>query len=85
MTISEMTHKRMTRSRIDTQQNGTQQNDTQQNDSKQNDTQQNDTHPNNILVSISPTFYKQLLHQKPFKKITNPNCKHIKGAQRTLV
>jgi hypothetical protein len=37
------------------------------------------------LLSISPTFYEQLLHQNPFaKKITNPNCKHIKGAQKKL-
>jgi hypothetical protein len=41
---------------------------------------------NAIQVSISPTFDEQLLHQNPFaKKITNPNCKHIKGSQRTLV
>jgi hypothetical protein len=39
-----------------------------------------------MLVSISSTFYEQLLHQKPFcQKITNPNCKHIKGVERTLV
>jgi hypothetical protein len=34
-----------------------------------------------LLVSISPTFYEQLLRQNPFaKKIKNPNCKHIKAA-----
>jgi hypothetical protein len=38
------------------------------------------------LVSISPTFYEQLLHQNSFcQKFTNPNCKHIKGVQGTLV
>jgi hypothetical protein len=38
------------------------------------------------LVSISPTFYEQLLHQNPFaKKISNPNCKHIKAAQKNFV
>jgi hypothetical protein len=37
-------------------------------------------------VSISPTFYEQLLRQNSFRqKITNPNCKHIKGVQGTLV
>jgi hypothetical protein len=36
-------------------------------------------------VSISPTFYEQLLCQNPFaQKITNPNCKHIKAAQKPL-
>jgi len=38
-----------------------------------------------VQVSISPTFYEQLLCQNPFaKKITNPNCKHIKAAQKNL-
>jgi hypothetical protein len=37
-------------------------------------------------VSISPIFYEDLLRQNPFaKKITNPNCKHIKSAQRTFI
>jgi hypothetical protein len=37
-------------------------------------------------VSISPTFYEQLLCQKSFRqKITNPNCKHIKAAQKTFI
>jgi hypothetical protein len=37
-------------------------------------------------VSISPTFYERLLHQNPItKKLQNPNCKHIKAAQRALV
>jgi hypothetical protein len=36
-------------------------------------------------VSISPTFYEQLLCKNPFaKKITNPNCKYIKAAQKKL-
>jgi hypothetical protein len=36
-------------------------------------------------VSISPTFYEQLLRQNPFpQKITNPNCKHMKAAQKTF-
>ncbi len=35
------------------------------------------------LVSISPTFYEQLLRQKSFRqKITSPNCKRIKAAQK---
>jgi hypothetical protein len=39
-----------------------------------------------VQVSISPTFYEQLLRQNPFaKKITNLNCKHIKAAQKTWV
>jgi hypothetical protein len=39
-----------------------------------------------FLVSISPTFFEQLLRQNPFaKKITNPNFKHIKAAQRASV
>jgi hypothetical protein len=34
-------------------------------------------------VSISPTFYDQLLRQNPCtKKMTNPNCKHIKAVQK---
>ncbi len=38
------------------------------------------------LVLISPTFYEQLLCQNPFcQKITNPNCKHVKAAQKTFV
>jgi hypothetical protein len=37
-------------------------------------------------VSISPTFYEQLLHQNPLaKKITNPNFKHIKAVEKTFV
>jgi len=37
-------------------------------------------------VSISPTFYEQLLRKKSFcQKITNPNLKHIKAAQRALL
>ncbi len=36
-------------------------------------------------VSISPTFYEQLGPKSFRQKITNPNCKHIEGAQRTLV
>jgi hypothetical protein len=38
-------------------------------------------------VSISPTFYEQLLRQNPFaKKLgTNPTYKHIKAAQKTFV
>ena len=40
---------------------------------------------NAIQVSISPTFYEQLLRQNPFaKKITNPNCKHIIAAQKNF-
>jgi hypothetical protein len=40
---------------------------------------------NAIQVSISPTFYEQLLCQNPFaKKITNPNCKHMITAQKKL-
>jgi hypothetical protein len=39
-----------------------------------------------LQVSISPTFYEQLLRQNPFaKKIANPNFKHLKAVQRTLV
>ncbi len=37
------------------------------------------------MVSISPTFYKQLLAPKSLrKKITNPNCKHTKAAQKNF-
>jgi hypothetical protein len=42
-------------------------------------------------VSISQTFYEQLLRQNPFakksfcQKITNSNFKHIKAAQRAMV
>jgi hypothetical protein len=40
----------------------------------------------NHHVSISPTFYEQLLRQNPFtKKIQNPNCKDLKAVQRTFV
>jgi hypothetical protein len=36
-------------------------------------------------VLISQTFYEQLLRQNPFaKKITNPNCKHIKPRKKLL-
>jgi len=39
-----------------------------------------------VLVSISPTFYEQFFAPKSFcQKITNPNFKHIKAAQRALV
>jgi hypothetical protein len=31
-------------------------------------------------------IYEQLLPQNPYaKKITNPNCKHIKAAQKTFI
>jgi hypothetical protein len=33
-------------------------------------------------VSISPTFSELHLRQNPFANITNPNCKHIKAAQK---
>jgi hypothetical protein len=37
-------------------------------------------------VSISPTFYEQLLRQNPFcQKITNANCKYIKAVQKKLL
>ncbi len=38
------------------------------------------------LLSIIPTFYGKLLHQFLFnkKKITNPNCNHIKAAKSTF-
>jgi hypothetical protein len=37
-------------------------------------------------VSISPTFYEQLLRQNPFaKKLQTQNSKHLKAMQRTLV
>ncbi len=37
-------------------------------------------------VSISPTFYEQLLRQNPFaKKLRTQNSKHLKAVQRTLV
>ncbi len=36
-------------------------------------------------LSISPTLHEQLLRQNPFdKKITKPNCKQIKAAQKKL-
>jgi hypothetical protein len=34
-------------------------------------------------VSISPTFYEQLLRQNSFhRKITKPNCKHLIAVQK---
>jgi hypothetical protein len=43
------------------------------------------TYDKTLQVSISTTFYEQLLRQNPFtKKITNPNCKHIKAAKKRL-
>jgi hypothetical protein len=39
-----------------------------------------------LLVSISPTFYEEVLRHNAFaKKITSPNCKHIKAVQKTYI
>jgi hypothetical protein len=36
--------------------------------------------------SISPTFHEQLMHPKSFRqKITNPNCRQIKAAQKAFI
>jgi hypothetical protein len=38
------------------------------------------------LVSISPTFYEQLLRQNPFaKKLQTQNCEHIKELRKKLL
>jgi hypothetical protein len=38
-----------------------------------------DSYISAFSLSISPTFYSQLLRQNPFaKKLQNPNCKHTK-------